>query len=212
MTRHEWLSYSLLWITKGKTEKPAIRLLLGLFQNVLSKDNINYIPIFTKSHSEFSNFELPLLLRNSTYVVQILCRLSYEVWSTFITKFAIIELFIVILDIPLSRWFWQERSQRYKVTFDAKFWRPFPRQNNLSWNWFNLIGCNTRSVLLLFNCWNEVHTGGEVYGVSNWIKFGRDCKDWKYKDLKLKRCRQRIWLWGKTGRENLTSELNLLAW
>ena len=25
----------------------------------------------------------------------------------------------------------------YKVTFDAKFWRPFPQQNNLSWNWPN---------------------------------------------------------------------------
>ena len=29
----------------------------------------------------------------------------------------------------------------------------------------------------------EVHTG-EVYDVSNWIQVGRDCNDWKYKDLK----------------------------
>ena len=28
--------------------------------------------------------------------------------------------------------------------------------------------------------------------VSNWIQFGSDCKDWKYKDLKLKWRRQRI--------------------
>ena len=26
-----------------------------------------------------------------------------------------------------SRRFWRERSQGYKVTFDAKFWRPFPQ-------------------------------------------------------------------------------------
>ena len=35
----------------------------------------------------FSNFELPLLVRNSTYVVPILCGHINEVISTFITKF-----------------------------------------------------------------------------------------------------------------------------
>ena len=40
---------------------------------------------------------------------------------------------------------------------------------------------------------------------------GRYCKDWKYKNLKLKRCRQRIWLWGKTGRQNSPSKLNLIG-
>ena len=35
----------------------------------------------------FSNFELPLLVRNSIYVTLILCGLGYKVWSTFITKF-----------------------------------------------------------------------------------------------------------------------------
>ena len=50
----------------------------------------------------FSNFEVPLLGRNSTYVAQILCGLSYKVWPTFITKFGTIDLFIIILDIPLA--------------------------------------------------------------------------------------------------------------
>ena len=31
-------------------------------------------------------------------------------------------------------------------------------------------------MFLLFNRCNEVHTG-EVYDVSNWIQFGRDCND-----------------------------------
>ena len=29
--------------------------------------------------------------------------------------------------IKLIRWFWREHSQGHKVTFDAKFWRPFPQ-------------------------------------------------------------------------------------
>ena len=45
------------------------------------------------------NFELLLLVQNSTYVVLILDGLSYEV-STLITKFGAIELPIFILDIP----------------------------------------------------------------------------------------------------------------
>ena len=28
-------------------------------------------------------------------------------------------------------------SQGYEVTFDAKFWWPFPQYNSLSWNWPN---------------------------------------------------------------------------
>ena len=51
-------------------------------------------------NGEFSNFELLLLVRNSTYVAQILCGFSYKVWSTFTTKFGTTELFILILDIP----------------------------------------------------------------------------------------------------------------
>ena len=47
----------------------------------------------------FSDLELLLLVRNSTYVDQVLCCLGYKVWSTFITKFGTIELFIFILDI-----------------------------------------------------------------------------------------------------------------
>ena len=58
----------------------------------------------------FSNFELPLLVRNSTYVAQILCNPSYKVWSIFITKFETIESFILIFDISTiihqSPWFY----------------------------------------------------------------------------------------------------------
>ena len=50
----------------------------------------------------FSNFELPLVRRNSTYMARILCDLSYKVWSTFIPKFGSLELFILILDILYS--------------------------------------------------------------------------------------------------------------
>ena len=79
----------------------------------------------------FSNFELPLLVQNSTYVTQILCRLSYKVWSTFITKFATIELFILILDIPplytsrLVAMLWQHQTLIYilnkHVLFEMHF-------------------------------------------------------------------------------------------
>ena len=65
-----------------------------------------YTPIFTKSQTcvwwRLSNFELPLLVQNSTYVAQIWCGLSYKVWSTFITKFGTTELFILILNIVAS--------------------------------------------------------------------------------------------------------------
>ena len=37
-------------------------------------------------NGRFSNFGLPLLVRNSTYVVQVFCDLSYKVWSTVIAK------------------------------------------------------------------------------------------------------------------------------
>ena len=49
----------------------------------------------------FSNFELPLLVPNSTYVAQILCGLyiSYKAGSTFVTKFGTIELSILTLDV-----------------------------------------------------------------------------------------------------------------
>ena len=57
----------------------------------------------------------------------------------------------------------------------------------------NLIADN---IFLLFVHWNEVRTG-EVSDVANWIQFETDCKDWKSKDLKLKWCKERIWLWGK---------------
>ena len=46
-----------------------------------------------------SNFALLLLVQNSTYVAQTLHGLSYEVWSTFITKFGTIESSVLILDI-----------------------------------------------------------------------------------------------------------------
>ena len=47
----------------------------------------------------FSNFELLLLVQNSTCVAQILHGLSYEVRPTFITKFGTTELLILIFNI-----------------------------------------------------------------------------------------------------------------
>ena len=46
----------------------------------------------------FSNFELLLLVRNATSLVQSLCGLIYKACSTFITKFGAIELFLLVLD------------------------------------------------------------------------------------------------------------------
>ena len=43
------------------------------------------------SNDGFSNFKLLVLIQNSSYVVQILHGISYEVWSIFITKFGTIE-------------------------------------------------------------------------------------------------------------------------
>ena len=48
----------------------------------------------------FSNFELPSLVRNVSYMAQILRGLSYEVSSASITKFGTIESFILNLNIP----------------------------------------------------------------------------------------------------------------
>ena len=58
-------------------------------------------------NGRFSDFELPLLIRNSitqshTEFTQILHCLSYKLQSTFITKFGTIELFVLILDISAS--------------------------------------------------------------------------------------------------------------
>ena len=59
------------------------------------------------------------------------------------------------------------------------------------------------NIFLLFVHWNEVHTG-EFSDVGNWIQFGTDCKDCKCKDLKLKWCKERIWLWGKMSQLDMT--------
>ena len=66
------------------------------------------------------------------------------------------------------------------------------------------------SVFLLFVHWNRVHIA-EVSDQCNWIPFGRDCKDWKCKDLKFNWCRQRIWLWGEMGQQNCKSRWNLIG-
>ena len=53
----------------------------------------------------FSNVELPVLVRNSTYVAQILCGLSHKV-STFITKLGItgyLSLFWIYPPLYTSR-------------------------------------------------------------------------------------------------------------
>ena len=59
------------------------------------------------------------------------------------------------------------------------------------------------NIFLLFVHWNEVHTD-EVSDVGNCIQFGTDCKDRKCKDLKLKWCKERIWLWGKMSQLDMT--------
>ena len=72
-------------------------------QLVLCKLSLNnYTSIFTNSQTgvkwHISNFELPLLNWNSSYVAQILCGLSYKVWPTFITKLGT----ICLLDTSLT--------------------------------------------------------------------------------------------------------------
>ena len=62
-------------------------------------------PIFTKSQTGINwltfKLKMPLFVQNSTYVVQILCSLSYRVWSTFITKFRTTNFLILTRDIPV---------------------------------------------------------------------------------------------------------------
>ena len=59
------------------------------------------VPTKSQTGIEWQIFKLrsAILIRNSTYVAQILCDISYTVCSTFITKFGTIKLFILILDI-----------------------------------------------------------------------------------------------------------------
>ena len=111
--------------------------------------------------------------------------------------------------ILCTRWFWQERSQGYKVIFHAKFGGPFHRK--ITWAGTVLIeDCNRRNcVLVIYSLKWSAHWWGS--DVCNWSQFSRDCKNWTYKDLKLKWCRQRIWLRGKTGRQNSTLKLNLIG-
>ena len=67
-----------------------------------------------------------------------------------------------------------------------------PFHSKMTWAGTGLVeGCNRRKCVLWFVHWNWVHID-EVPDVCNWIWFCRYFKDWKYKDLKLKWCRQRI--------------------
>ena len=77
--------------------------------------------------------------------------------------------------VELSRSFWRERSQGYKVRLDAKFWRPFIQW--ITWAGTGLIlGYNRRKcVLVICSLKRIAHWWG--FWRSNWIKFGRDCKD-----------------------------------
>ena len=62
----------------------------------------------------------------------------------------------------------------------------------LTWAGIGLIeGCNRRKCALV-TCSVKLSHIGEVSEVCNWIQIGRDCKDCKCKDLKLKWRRQRI--------------------
>ena len=99
--------------------------------------------------------------------------------------------FTLLCRMYITRWFWRKRSQGYKVTFDARFWRPFPQQTNLSWN------CHIRRLQQkeLCACYLVIEMKCTLVRFPTYVtgfSFGRDCKDWKYKDLKLKSCRQRI--------------------
>ena len=86
-----------------------------------------------------------------------------------------------------------------------------PFHSKITWAGTGLIeGCNRRKCLLIFVRWNEVHTG-KVSDVCNWIQFGRDWDTWIFNLYKLKWCKERIWLWGKMGRQNSTSKLNLIG-
>ena len=71
-------------------------LILGYIHHYLPK---KLASIHQSLPGGFSNFELLLLVQNSTYLAQILCCLSYKVRSTFITKFGTTELFVVMFDI-----------------------------------------------------------------------------------------------------------------
>ena len=117
-------------------------------------------------------------------------------------------------------WNWYEKQKHLSTihsfsqvilagTLTGIYPRPF-NSKILTWAGTALIdGCNWRNFLLFIHS-NKVHIG-EVSQACNRIKFCRDCKDWKYKDLNLKWCRRRIWLWDKMGRQNWTSKLNLIA-
>ena len=79
----------------------------------------------------------------------------------------------------------RECSQGYEIIFDAKFCGSF--HSKITWATTGLTeGFNRRKcILVIFVHWNELHIC-EVSDVCNWIQFGKDCKDWKYKDVKLK--------------------------
>ena len=44
-----------------------------------------------------------------------------------VSELKVIQIPTLVTFEILAWWFWRERSQGYKVTFDAKFWRPFPQ-------------------------------------------------------------------------------------
>ena len=84
-----------------------------------------------------------------------------------------------------------------------------PFHSKITWAGTGLIeGCNKRKCVLVI-C--TLKWSPRWRGFRKCIEFVRDCKDKKYMDLKLKLGRQRIWLWGKKGRQNLTSRLNLIG-
>ena len=60
-----------------------------------------------------------------------------------------------------------------------------PFHSKITWAGTGLIEAVTEESVFIVHYWNEVHIA-EVPDVCNWIQFGIDCKDWKYKDLKLK--------------------------
>ena len=68
----------------------------------------------------------------------------------------------------------------HKVIFDAKFWWRFLQPNSLSRNWPDRRLWQKELCSLK---WSAHWWGSDV---CNWIQFSKNCKHWKYKDLKLK--------------------------
>ena len=119
-------------------------------------------------------------------------------------KQALVDKLADVLLYRHTRWFWRECSQGYKVTLMQRFGGPF--QSKITWAGTGLIkGCNRKkcAIVICLLKWSAHWLGFPTHVIAS--SLSEFCKD-KYP--KLKWWRQRIWLWGKKGRQNLTHRLN----